>query len=100
MRPPSDSRPPGASDLDAIDAAGLGSRIDRAEIALLFDRTRTSNWIAFPVGLLLCWLLWNILPHATLLGWLVFRQLPDAPGFTGMALIATAGLLAAWRASR
>ncbi len=35
---------------------------------------------------------------ATLLGWLVFEQLPDAPGFTGMGLIAVAGLLAAWRA--
>ncbi len=37
---------------------------------------------------------------ATLLGWLVFEQLPDALGFTGMALIAVAGVLAAWRASR
>jgi drug/metabolite transporter (DMT)-like permease len=37
---------------------------------------------------------------ATALGWLVFQQLPDALGFTGMALIATSGLLAAWRASR
>lgn len=37
---------------------------------------------------------------ATVLGWLVFRQLPDALGFTGMALIAVAGLLAAWQASR
>lgn len=37
---------------------------------------------------------------ATLLGWLVFQQLPDALGFTGMALIAVAGLLAAWQASR
>lgn len=35
---------------------------------------------------------------ATLLGWLVFSQLPDPLGFTGMALIAAAGLLAAWRA--
>jgi hypothetical protein len=26
------------------------------------------------------------------------QQLPDALGFTGMALIATSGLLAAWRA--
>ena len=75
MRPPSDSRPSGASDLDAIDAAGLDSRIDRAEIALLFERTRTSNWIAFPVGLLLCWLLWNVVPQATLLGWLALKYL-------------------------
>lgn len=37
---------------------------------------------------------------ATILGWLVFSQLPDAWGFSGMALIAAAGLLAAWRASR
>lgn len=37
---------------------------------------------------------------ATLLGWLVFQQLPDALGFTGMALIAVAGLIAAWRAGR
>ncbi|MES2543160.1 MAG: DMT family transporter [Pseudomonadota bacterium] len=37
---------------------------------------------------------------ATLLGWLVFQQLPDALGFVGMALIAVAGLMAAWRASR
>jgi drug/metabolite transporter (DMT)-like permease len=37
---------------------------------------------------------------ATVLGALVFQQLPDTLGFTGMALIAAAGLLAAWRASR
>lgn len=37
---------------------------------------------------------------ATVLGALVFQQLPDALGFTGMALIAAAGLLSAWRASR
>lgn len=37
---------------------------------------------------------------ATALGWLVFQQLPSIPGFVGMALIAAAGLLAAWRASR
>jgi drug/metabolite transporter (DMT)-like permease len=37
---------------------------------------------------------------ATVLGWLVFQQIPDLLGFTGMALIAAAGLLAAWRASR
>jgi drug/metabolite transporter (DMT)-like permease len=37
---------------------------------------------------------------ATLLGWLVFNQLPDALGFTGMALIAAAGLMSAWQASR
>jgi drug/metabolite transporter (DMT)-like permease len=37
---------------------------------------------------------------ATVLGAIVFQQLPDALGFTGMALIAAAGLLAAWRASR
>lgn len=37
---------------------------------------------------------------ATLLGALVFQQLPDALGFAGMALIAIAGLLAAWQATR
>jgi drug/metabolite transporter (DMT)-like permease len=37
---------------------------------------------------------------ATVLGALVFQQLPDALGFLGMVLIAAAGLLAAWRASR
>lgn len=37
---------------------------------------------------------------ATILGWLVFRQLPDALGFAGMGLIAVAGLMAAWKASR
>jgi drug/metabolite transporter (DMT)-like permease len=37
---------------------------------------------------------------ATVLGALVFQQLPDAISFLGMALIAAAGLLAAWRASR
>jgi drug/metabolite transporter (DMT)-like permease len=37
---------------------------------------------------------------ATVLGWLVFAQVPDGFGFAGMALIAVAGLLAAWRASR
>jgi drug/metabolite transporter (DMT)-like permease len=37
---------------------------------------------------------------ATVLGWLVFAQIPDALGFAGMGAIATAGLLAAWRASR
>jgi drug/metabolite transporter (DMT)-like permease len=37
---------------------------------------------------------------ATILGALVFGQIPDPPGFAGMAAIATAGLLSAWRASR
>lgn len=37
---------------------------------------------------------------ATVLGALVFAQVPDVLGFAGMALIAAAGLLAAWRASR
>jgi drug/metabolite transporter (DMT)-like permease len=37
---------------------------------------------------------------ATVLGWLAFAQVPDATGFAGMALIAAAGLLAAWQASR
>jgi drug/metabolite transporter (DMT)-like permease len=37
---------------------------------------------------------------ATVLGALVFAQVPDALGFSGMTLIAAAGLLAAWRASR
>ncbi|MGL4235621.1 DMT family transporter [Tabrizicola sp.] len=37
---------------------------------------------------------------ATVLGWLVFQQIPEALSFLGMAAIAAAGLLAAWRASR
>lgn len=37
---------------------------------------------------------------ATVLGWLAFAQVPDGLGFAGMGLIAAAGLLAAWRASR
>lgn len=37
---------------------------------------------------------------ATVLGWLVFQQIPGLLGFIGMGLIATAGLLAAWRATR
>lgn len=37
---------------------------------------------------------------ATVLGWLVFQQIPGFLGFLGMGLIAAAGLLAAWRASR
>ena len=37
---------------------------------------------------------------AALLGWLVFAQVPDAMGFAGMGAIATAGVIAAWRATR
>ena len=37
---------------------------------------------------------------ATVLGWLAFAQIPDALGFAGMGLIAAAGLMAAWQASR
>lgn len=37
---------------------------------------------------------------ATVLGWIVFQQLPDTLGFTGMGLIALAGLMAAWMARR
>lgn len=37
---------------------------------------------------------------ATVLGWLAFSQIPDVLAFAGMGLIAAAGLLAAWRASR
>lgn len=37
---------------------------------------------------------------ATVMGAVVFQQLPDTISFLGMALIAAAGLLAAWRAGR
>ncbi|MCX7286903.1 MAG: DMT family transporter [Rhodobacterales bacterium] len=37
---------------------------------------------------------------ATLLGWVIFQQIPGALGFAGMGLIAAAGVLAAWQASR
>ena len=56
--------------------------------ALLLGYVSTAQWR------------WDHKTVFSLLGWLVFQQLPDALGFAGMALIAAAGLLAAWRASR
>jgi signal transduction histidine kinase/CheY-like chemotaxis protein len=73
MRPPADTRPAEVTTLDAADASVIEQRVERAQVALLFERTRVSNVTGVPVGLLMCWFLWGVVPHAVLLAWLAMK---------------------------
>ncbi len=81
------------SALDASLMAALGALATAGHLLFTSAYREAPASILAPVNYL-------HIAFATLLGWLVFQQLPDALGFTGIALIAAAGLLAAWRASR
>jgi hypothetical protein len=58
-----------------VDRLALEADIEQAQIALLFERTHASNLVAVPIGLLLCAMLWRVVPHALLLGWLAAKLL-------------------------
>ncbi len=60
------------------DAGDIAQRVERAQVALLLERTRSSNLVGIPVGLLMCWLLWDILPRSTLLAWLAMKLVVTA----------------------
>jgi drug/metabolite transporter (DMT)-like permease len=81
------------------DAAGAGLMVVLAVLATLGHLLLTSAYREAPASTLAPVNYLHI-AFATLFGWQVFQQVPDALGFAGMALIAAAGLLAAWRASR
>ena len=80
-------------------ALDMGLILALAALSTLGHLLLTSAYREAPVSLLVPVNYLHI-AFATVLGWAGFAQIPDALGFTGMALIATAGLLAAWRASR
>ncbi|WP_341887888.1 response regulator [Variovorax sp. YR752] len=89
MRTPTDTRATGATDTGDPDWGDLERRVERAQIGLLFERTRISNLLGVPIGLLLCSLLWNVVAHTTLLAWLALKL-----------LVCAARVVIAWRHAR
>ncbi len=84
-----DSVAASAADPASVDGGELGQRIERAQVALLFERTRISNLIAVPVGVLVCVLLWDVVAHGVLLTWLAMKL-----------LVCATRLAIAWRYAR
>ncbi|MBX3606092.1 MAG: response regulator [Piscinibacter sp.] len=62
---------PPAGDVDAL----LEQRVEQAQFELMFERTHRSNLVALPFGLLLTWMLWNVVLHDLLLAWLAGKWL-------------------------
>ena len=72
--------PPASARVDLGDLGDLASgdlehRIERAQVALLFERTRVSSLLGAPIGVLLCVLLWDVVPRPTLLSWFALKML-------------------------
>jgi drug/metabolite transporter (DMT)-like permease len=82
---------PGA--IDAMLMLGLGSLATAGHLLFTSAYREAPASTLAPVN-------YMHIAFATALGWLVFQHVPDALGFIGMAVIAVAGLLAAWRATR
>ena len=51
-------------------ATDLESQIRQVRAELVFERSRRSNLLGVPVGILICSVLWNTIPHPHLLLWL------------------------------
>ena len=61
-----------------VASATLGSRsidqlIAQGQAEMVLARHRASNVLGPPMALLVCWVLWNDVPHAWLLGWLALK---------------------------
>ncbi|MFT3954623.1 MAG: response regulator [Piscinibacter sp.] len=78
MQTPSDPRPAGPAEPGEAGRSDLEHRIERAQVALLFERTRVSNLLGPPIGVLLCVLLWDIVPQPTLLTWFALKLFVSA----------------------
>ena len=48
-------------------------RVREAQIEMTFDRSRASNLLGVPVGLMIAALLWNEVPQALVIGWVVAK---------------------------
>ena len=45
------------------------------QAGMVFDRSRSSNWLGPMVGLLVAWLLWPSLPQGLIVGWVLLKVL-------------------------
>jgi hypothetical protein len=73
MQPPSQPNPAVQTPApDSVDA-DLERQVRQAQAQLIFDRSRSSNLVGIPVGLLLCTVLWGAVSHAGLLVWLAAK---------------------------
>ena len=79
--PVTPASPNGPSLLDGIGADALDTQVRAAQADMVFERARVANWLGTPVAALVCWVLWDAMPHAWLLAWLaakLARNLVDA----------------------
>jgi signal transduction histidine kinase/CheY-like chemotaxis protein len=56
-----------------LEDPGLQQRVSAAQAALGMERSRLSNLLSAPFGLLVVWLLWPVTSQAALLAWLVLK---------------------------
>ena len=62
--------------LDRADGRPAVEELVRRElVSMTFDRSRSSNLLSVPVGVLICWLLWGTIDPKLLLGWLGLKVL-------------------------
>lgn len=66
-------RPKSADGEVAAAADALDLLVRDAQIAMTFDRTRSSNLVGTPFALLVVWVLWGSFDHGLLLGWLALK---------------------------
>jgi two-component system, sensor histidine kinase len=52
---------------------GVDELVRRELAAMTFDRSRNSNALSIPVGVLICWLLWGTVEAGVLLAWLALK---------------------------
>ena len=57
----------------ASEGADLHLQVRRAQAQLIFDRSRSSNLVGIPVGLLICSVLWGSVSQSALLVWLAAK---------------------------
>lgn len=62
----------------SVDPDALDAQVRAAQADMVFERARLANWLGMPVGALMCWVLWDAVPHAWLLAWLAAKLLNGA----------------------
>ena len=53
----------------------LKAKVLAAQASMVFERSRLSNLLGLPFGLLICWVLWDKVDQGLLLGWLAAKVL-------------------------
>ncbi|MBI5721152.1 MAG: response regulator [Burkholderiales bacterium] len=69
MTAPPSSAPPAATEV----SPAVELQVRRAQAQMTFDRSRGSNMIGAPVGLLISWVLWPWAAHGMLVAWVVAK---------------------------